>query len=148
MRFTSKLAIGSMAAIPGLLALGLPAGAVAPSVTGAGGVNSASASAATVLPSSKIVIRTSTGRPHFVPISLSAAGKKGSSCSSTTAGAIIRNRSGRAEQLTHNGAAIGSPIPAGGGELVCYFSPVGIPPPAAVVFGLTGSKSKLTINFT
>jgi hypothetical protein len=147
MRFTSKLAIGSMVAIPGLLALGLPAGAVTPSVTSGGGVSS-SESAATGLPSSRIVIRTSTGRPHFVPKSLSAAGKKGSGCSTKTAGAIIRNRTTGAEQLTHNGAALGSPIPAGGGELVCYFSPIGIPPPATVVFGLSGSKSTLTISFT
>ena len=147
MRFTSKLAIGSLLAMPGLLAVGLPAGAAAPSVTSGAAVSS-NGSAATVLPSSKIVIRTSTGRPHFVPTTLSAAGKKGSACSTTTAGAIIRNRSARAEQLTHNGTALGSPIPAGGGEIICYFSPTGTPPPTTVVLGLTGSKSKLTINFT
>jgi len=147
MRFTSKLAIGSMVAIPGLLALGLPAGAAAPSVTSGGSVSS-SESAATALPSSRIVIQTSTGRPHFVPKVLSAAGKKGSACSTKTAGAIIRNRTTGPEQLTHNGAALGSPIPAGGGEFICYFSPTGPPPPATVVFGLSGSKSKLTINFT
>jgi hypothetical protein len=147
MRFTSKLAIGSLVAIPGLLALGLPAGAVAPSVTSGGGMSS-SESAATALPSSRIVIRTSTGRPHFVPNTLSAAGKKGSACSTKTAGAIIRNRTTRAEQLTHMGAALGSPIPAGGGEFICYISPTGTPPPAKIVFGLSGSKSTLTISFT
>jgi len=147
MRFTSKLAIGSLVAIPGLLALGLPAGAVAPSVTSGSGVSS-SESSATGLPSSRIVIRTTTGRPHFVPKSLSAAGKKGSACSRATAGAIIRNRTTGAEQLTYKGAALGSPIPAGGGEFICYLSPTATPPPTTVVFGLSGSKSTLTINFT
>ena len=145
MRFTSKLAIGSLVAIPGLLALGLPAGAA--SVTSVSGVSSSN-SAATVLPSSRIVIRTSTGRPHFVPNSLSAAGKMGSTCSRTTAGAIIKNRTTVPEQLRYMGAAFGSPIPAGGGELVCYLSPTGPPPPTTVVFGLSGTKSKLTISFT
>jgi len=148
MRFTSKLAIGSLVAIPGLMAVGLPAGAAAPSVTSGAAVSSSGSATTTVLPSSRIVIRTSTGRPHFVPTTLSAAGKKGSGCSRTTAGAIIRNRTTGAEQLTHNGTALGSPIPAGGGEFICYFSPTGTPPPTTVVLGLSASKSKLTINFT
>ena len=147
MRLTSKLAIGSLVMIPGLLALGVPAGAVQPSVISGGGVSS-SESAATTFPTSRIVTNSTTGINHYQPKSLSAAGKMGTACSRTTAGAIIRNRTTGTQQVTYLGAAFGSPIPAGGGEYICYLSPTGTPPPTTAVFGLTGSKSHLTISFT
>ena len=147
MRLTWKFAIGSVAMIPGLLALGLPAGAAAPSVTSGVGVSS-SQPAVTVLPSSRIVTNSTTGINHYQPKTLSAAGKKGTACSRATAGAIIRNRTTATQQVTYKGAAFGSPIPAGAGEFICYLSATGTPPPTTAVFGLTGSKSHLTISFT
>jgi len=147
MRLTSKLAIGSLMAVPGLLVLGLPAGAAAPSVTSGGGVSS-SESAATTFPTSRIVTSPTSGINHYAPKTLSAAGKKGTACSRRTAGAIIRNKTTGTQQVTYLGAAFGSPIPAGGGEYICYLSATGTPPPTTAVFGLTGSKSTLTISFT
>jgi hypothetical protein len=142
MRTSIKLALGSALAVPALLVVGLPAGA-APVSVGVTAAPGADVAVAAKLPTSNII----TGN-KFKPKSLKAAGKKGKACSKKLAGAIVHNKTTASQQLTYNGAAFGSPIPAAGGEYICYLSPTGTPPPVTAKFGLSGSASTLTIAFT
>ena len=146
MRSSLKLAIAAAVAVPTLLAFGVPAGAstAAPSVSASvATVGAVNAPAAAKLPKSTIV-----KGPKFKPATLSGAGHKGTRCSKKTAGALVVNGTKSTWQLTNGGAAFGDPIPAGGGEYICYIEKGKVPPPGTGVFGISGKKATLTISFT
>jgi hypothetical protein len=146
MRVSRKLVIGIAAAVPTLLAFGVPAGA-----STAGGSVSASpvsaavagTTAATKLPRA-IIAKGNV----FKPTSLSAAGHAGQKCSKKTAGAIVANKTTTSKQLTMSGANFGAAIPTGGSLYICYTEKGHLPPPATAVFGIKGHPSTLTISFT
>jgi hypothetical protein len=146
MRVSRKLIIGIAAAVPTLLAVGVPAGA-----STAGGSVSASpvsaavagTTAATKLPTANIAKGN-----VFRPTSLNAAGHAGTKCSKKTAGAKVVNKTTGSKQLTLSGANFGSAIPTGGSLFICYLEKGHVPPPATAVFGIKGHPSTLTISFT
>jgi hypothetical protein len=146
MRASLKLAIGVAAAVPTLLAVGVPAGAsttggsVSASVAPAGVSDT---TAAGTLPRSVIAKGN-----VFKPTSLSGAGTAGKKCSKKTAGVIVANKTTTPKQLTLSGKKFGGAIPTGGSEYICYLGNGHFPPPATATFGLKGHPSTLTISFT